>query len=332
MKSKQHAVGLLASCFIGLSCLLPVAAQVQQAPENVPAQPVAPQAQAKPTPYRVIIVSIDGLRPDLMLRANTPNLHKMLDESAYSLWARSTAVSITLPSHVSMLTGVQPQVHGIMWNDDLPLSQPIYPKVPTIFELAKKQGYTTAIAAGKSKFDALTKPGTVDWSWIAKKSTTNDEDVAEAAINIIRQNQPDVMHIHFPGADNAGHSKGWSSPEQMAAIANIDTLFGKVLATLDELKLTEKTYIIVSADHGGSGKTHGADDNRSRTIPWILRGPNVRKGYDLTLIRPLDINTEDTFATACYLLKIPPHKNVEGKPVLPALVDVDLMKPSAEAK
>src|SRR4051794_8442370 len=98
---------------------------------------------------RMVIISIDGCRPDLLLRADCPNVRTLVKDGAFSFWARTTAVSITLPSHVSMLTGVTPQKHGIVWNEDLPLQTPIYPKYPTIFELAHAAGYTTALISGK---------------------------------------------------------------------------------------------------------------------------------------------------------------------------------------
>lgn len=81
------------------------------------------------------------------------------------LFRRSTPVAVTLPSHVSMLTGVSPGKHGIEWNTNLPLAQTIYPAWPTLFELARVSGYTTAMAAGKAKFSALEKPGTLNWSY-----------------------------------------------------------------------------------------------------------------------------------------------------------------------
>src|SRR5215204_6137965 len=70
-----------------------------------------------------LIISVDGLRPDLLLRAKAPRMQGMLDRGSYSLWARTTPGSITLPSHVSMLTGVPPEWHGIMWNGELPLKE-----------------------------------------------------------------------------------------------------------------------------------------------------------------------------------------------------------------
>lgn len=107
---------------------------------------------------RAVIISIDGLRPDVLLRAEAPNIRRLMRNGAFTFWARSTAVSLTLPTHVSLLTGVEPQVHGIHWNADLPLAEPVYPRYSTVFELAKKAGYSTGAVAGKRKFNVLAKP------------------------------------------------------------------------------------------------------------------------------------------------------------------------------
>src|SRR5688572_4706141 len=104
---------------------------------------------------RVLVISVDGLRPDRALLADMPTLRGLLKDGAYTFWAKTTAVSITLPSHVSMLTGVIPDKHGISWNSDIPLTAAVYPLRPTVMEMAKAAGYTTALVAGKSKFTPL---------------------------------------------------------------------------------------------------------------------------------------------------------------------------------
>jgi len=52
------------------------------------------------------MISIDGGRPDLLLRAGMPNLRRLMREGSYSMWAKTTAQAVTLPLHMSMLTGV----------------------------------------------------------------------------------------------------------------------------------------------------------------------------------------------------------------------------------
>ncbi len=248
-----------------------------------------------------------------------------MQRGAYTFWAKTTAVSITLPSHVSMLTGVSPRVHGIEWNSDLPLSRPVYPAVPTLFEVARKAGYTTAMVAGKSKFNTLNKPGTIDFVSAPATEFCSDDEVAGHAVEIINAHQPQLLFVHFPGADVMGHALGWGSKEQLAAIENIDADIGKVLKAIDDQKLSDSTYVIVTADHGGAGKTHGPEDARSRTIPWILAGPGVRLGLDLSTDGHLDVKTEDTFATVAALLKIPTQR-VEGVPVVQAMDRKNLLQ------
>lgn len=291
------------------------------------------ESPARPIPAidHVLIISIDGLRPDLLLRADTPVLHQMLHDGSFTFWARTTAVAVTLPSHVSMLTGCTPAKHGIEWNSDLPFTHPIYPNVPTIFELAHAAGYTTAMAAGKTKFQTLNKPGTIDWVWIPTREPIVDDDVAVQAIQIIHEHKPQVMFVHFPNVDNIGHLAGWGTPQQVDVIGLADLAVGRVMDAYKGEGLLSHTLVIVTADHGGAGKSHGPDDPRSRHIPWIAVGPTVRAGLDLTTIGPLEVQTYDTFATACWVMGLRPSPNIDGKVVREIFSQQELMQSSAPA-
>jgi predicted AlkP superfamily pyrophosphatase or phosphodiesterase len=276
---------------------------------------------------RVLIVSIDGLRPDLIFRAEAPTLRNLMNRGSFTLWARTTVQSTTLPSHTSMLTGVTPERHTIMWNSDLPLTEPIYPRVPTLFELAKAVGYGTAMVAGKDKFSFLNKPGTIDHTWITTESVCKDQQVRDQAVRIIRDHRPAVMFVHFPTVDSEGHGQGWGSKAQLNAVAVADACLGDVLAALTDAGTLEQTLVIVSADHGGQGRGHGPEDVRSRTIPWIAAGPGVRKDFDLTLLgRDVDVNTFDTFATACHFLGIETKLKSDGKAIVQMFESAELLK------
>jgi arylsulfatase A-like enzyme len=311
---------------------------------------------------RVLVISVDGLRPDLLARAYTPNIHALMQAGSFTLWARTTAASVTLPSHVSMMTGVTPARHEIDWNRDLPLSKPIYPKGSTLFDLAHRNGYTTAMIAGKSKFDVFNRPGSIDFSWVshpapttrpttksaekaaddaavpaeewpdqtgkAKKEMLSDAVVADHAAMILRDFRPDVTFVHFPHVDNIGHTYGWGTPEQVIAVEDADAAVGTVLRALREAGTINSTLIILSADHGGAGRTHGPDDARSRHIPWIAAGPGLKRDFDLTRYANLTVNTEDTFATACYFLGLRPSPRIDGKPVLQVIDTPELLQAS----
>jgi len=250
------------------------------------------------------------------LRANTPALRAMLGNGAFTFWAETTAIAITLPSHASMLTGVIPNKHNVLWNSDLPFSTPVFARVPTVMEMATKAGYTTALISGKSKLAALNKPGTVTHFYFSPDGPgLKDADVAAKAVEVIAAHKPNVIFIHFPDVDAIGHERGWGAPEQILQIEKTDALIAKVVAALDDAKISNSTAVILTADHGGAGQTHGADDARSRHIPWIITGPRVRSHYDLTRVAELKIRTEDTCATACWLLGLPQAVNFDGHPI-----------------
>jgi predicted AlkP superfamily pyrophosphatase or phosphodiesterase len=264
---------------------------------------------------RVMIISIDGLRPDLLIRAKASNIRSLYTNGSFSFWARTTDFGNTLPSHTSMLTGVKIPKHGITWNGDKPnKGASPHPKVPTLFELAKKAGYSTSLVAGKSKFWQLAKPDTVDHVSTPKK-TIEDNVVAINAVKIIRQHKPQVMFVHFARVDSIGHAKGWGSAEQIKAVETADAALGKVLAQLKSSRVINNTLIILTSDHGGFGKTHNGGDPRGRHIPWIVVGPGVKKNFDLTTLKELVVNTEDSFATACDHLEIALPDNADGKPI-----------------
>nr|MBA3405068.1 hypothetical protein [Gemmatimonadaceae bacterium] len=88
------------------------------------------------------------------------------------------------------------------------------------------------------------------------------------------------------------------------------------------------TLVILTADHGGAGRMHGAEDPRSRHVPWIVAGPGVRKDFDLTLDRDLVVDAYDTFPVVTTMLGIPVVKKVNGKFIPAILAGRELLQPA----
>ena len=66
---------------------------------------------------RVIVISVDGLRPDAIDAADARTLKSLIARGAYCPKAQTIRPSITLPSHTSMLTGLDFNRHGVVWNN-----------------------------------------------------------------------------------------------------------------------------------------------------------------------------------------------------------------------
>jgi predicted AlkP superfamily pyrophosphatase or phosphodiesterase len=256
---------------------------------------------------RVIILSIDGLRPDAIELAPMPNLLELMKTSAYSLTAQTTRPSATLPAHASMLTGSCPSKHGVDWNDYIPengVAQGI-----DLFDLAHAAGLQTVMYVGKEKLQQITDAASIDtFVYI------NDRD--KVIMQNLLANFPQdfgMLFIHFATTDDMGEVYGWLSPEQLSVVFRADEAIGEFLIALDSYGLRDETLLIITADHGGHGTTHGSSMPEDMTIPWIASGPGIQAG-ELTT----SVYTMDTAATAAYVLGLPIPAEWDGVPVLEA--------------
>jgi predicted AlkP superfamily pyrophosphatase or phosphodiesterase len=255
----------------------------------------------------VVIISIDGLRPDALLAADAPTLDGLIARGAYSPNAQTVKISETLPSHASMLTGVVPETHGIQWGVPY-IGWPGLNR-PTLLSLAHEAGFSTAMAFGKQKLNYLVLPNSVDELF---GTDTHDSEVKDQALKFIEAGPPNILFIHFPDVDRVGHTYGWMSSYQLQAINFVDGLMGEILTALDKSGSLNSTLLIVTADHGGHGTRHGDDSPEDRTIPWLAAGPGVPQGVTLTTA----INTYDTAPTVLHALKLPLPAGWDGRPIL----------------
>lgn len=306
------------SAFVALSSVLTLGAYTPAvAAEPTPVTAIS--ELAAPTAGRVsnavVVISVDGLRPDAIDRFDAETLQRLMREGAYSLEAQTILPSKTLPSHTSMLTGVDPNEHGITWNDDQVQSRGVV-KVPTAFGIARDAGLKTAAFFSKAKFHHLEVPGTLDFSvspgegdkWSAGETVENVEEY------LGRGEKPNLMFVHVPDTDYKGHVWGWMSWMYGRAVRRADDAVESVLEAADKAYGAGNYTLIVTADHGGSGRTHGSDDPRDRTIPWIVWGQGVRAGSPLAP----GVRTIDTAATALWLLGVSAPETMEGRPVTSA--------------
>lgn len=253
----------------------------------------------QPDAKMVLIVSFDGLRPDAIAPAAAAHIQSVQSAGVTARKARTITPSLTLPSHTSMLTGVDVAKHGIDWNNYDPSKGEI--RVTSIFEEAKKAGLKTAMVVGKEKFKHLIRNKSVD-EFFFHEGTPNV--IAAAAVNVIQDLRPQVMFVHFAHADTVGHKKGWMSGEQLDAIHRADQGLGRIFQGLQAMNLLESTAVIITADHGGEGTHHSHGGELSETIPWFAVGAGVPTNLPNN-ITAADVKTFDTAATAASLLHIP---------------------------
>lgn len=253
----------------------------------------------------VIILSIDGGKPSVIQESSMPYLKKVVLEGAHTWNAKTITPSITLPSHTSMLTGVGPEIHQVLWNDWIPEKGLV--QVPTVFDLAQAQGYKTAFFASKDKFRHLHVPAIQEFQIIAESAPR----VATPAGEYFVSSKPNLTFVHFRDADQAGHAFGWGSIEQKKALEQVDQGIQILLASIQKSGVGLSTVLMITADHGGTGLNHGEDTEENRTIPWIIWGASIKSGYEI--YEP--VHTTATAATALNLLGVKIPDQWQGKAV-----------------
>jgi predicted AlkP superfamily pyrophosphatase or phosphodiesterase len=273
----------------------------------------------------VFIVSFDGGKPAVIAESEMPHLKKLAEEGAVTWAARTIFPPKTLPSHTSMFTGLTPAKHRVLWNAFEPERGVI--KAPTVFAQAKTAdpGLSTALFAGKVKFQHLRQPGSLDLFYFnganpevpvdraaeIENVTVPAVEVARAAAEYIQRAKPNLCGIHFPDADSAGHAYGWGSPEQKTAFREADQALGIIVEAIRKAGIAETSVVLITADHGGHGRSHGENIPDDMEIPWLAWGAGVRSGYRITG----PVTTVDTTATALWLLGVPRGGELDGKPV-----------------
>ena len=281
------------------------------------ARPLTAQA---PATKHVFIISFDQGNPALIQRSAMPTFNGMAAEGAHTWSAYTIVPSLTLPSHTSMLTGVGPQVHQVLWNDYQTNKGLV--KVPTIFSLAKERGLVTAMFVGKEKFEHLILPGSVD-AFVWPQPADDALAVAQVFAARVGTLKPNLCFIHFRDPDTAGHKYGANSPEKMQALAHCDAALKVIRDAIAAAGLTDSSVIILTADHGGhdipgkDGKmvgTHGSAESADVQIPWVAWGPGVKKHFTITA----PVVQYDTAATALWLLDVPRPEYFWGRPVTSA--------------
>lgn len=234
----------------------------------------------------VVIITIDGFRPDFYLDAswNTPHLHQLMQQGTHAKGVNSVFPSMTYPSHTAIVTGVWPAKHGVYyngmfepqgstgknyWNDSSI-------KVPTLWTAAQEKGLTAAALFWPVSADAPVKYNIPDIGGLgeavrvkysrpegfiaslkqdvfhdtARIEYGKDHNVAAIAAHVIKKDQPHLMAIHFFSVDHYQHQQGRQGPLVQAAVADADSSVGIVVAALKEAGIWEKTVLIVTGDHG----------------------------------------------------------------------------------
>jgi len=232
---------------------------------------------------KVLIIGIDGTRPDALLKANTPTIDSLVATSLYSYAAWHMGITISGPSWSDIMCGVWEQKHGVTGND---YSGSKFNDYPYFVKRAKEvlpDLYAVQVAEWSALYNYVYNDGfdeKIKTACDACMDETNN--TAELACAELSNDNLDCMFLYFDQVDVTGHTTGFSKANNKY-IQAIEYVDAKVNVALNCLRnrpnyVNEDWLILLITDHGGLGLGHGGGTKDERKIWWIASGDAVEHG------------------------------------------------------
>lgn len=213
---------------------------------------------------RVLLISLDGFRADYLDRPAAIRLRELAARGVRAESMIPAFPSKTFPNHYTLVTGLEPEEHGIIANvmrdpelgtfrtSDVAAQQdPRWWGGEPIWVTAERQGRRAASLFWPGSEAAIDGISATWW-------TRYDHDLPHAErirrvldwLALPADSAPAVITMYFPDTDDAGHGFGPMSIEVDSAIARVDRSVGAMVDGIDRLGLAEVVNVIVVADHG----------------------------------------------------------------------------------
>ena len=223
---------------------------------------------------KVLIIGIDGCRPDALQIANTPNLDNLISNGIYSPDALNDDITISGPGWSANLCGVWSNKHQVTDNTFFGDNYLNYPPVTKYIDDQSSNFHTVSICNWNPINDYIIG-NYADF----KLNVSSDQDVSDQASNYLSLNDPDFMFLHFDDVDHAGHSYGFSPniPEYISAIEGVDFYIGPIIQAISQRPnyTNEDWLILVTTDHGGLGYSHGGNSMEEENVFVIASGNSI---------------------------------------------------------
>ena len=300
---------------------------------------VAP-ARAAPARRNLLLVSLDTLRADALgcygaARPTSPTIDARVAAEGTLFTAAFAPYPQTAGSHMTLLTSLEPCVHDVVG----PLSAPLRPDAHTLAEQLRAHGYATAAFTEDGWITAATGFGRGFGVFVEDTSAAIAIGQAEETFERGRawiDAHRDVpwfvfLHtyqVHDPFTPPPGYRER-VAPDADDALARYhgevrytDELFGRLLAALDAMHVTDDTVVVVTSDHGEHFGEHGLTGHDNSLYDELLRVPLLVRAPGLVPAgRRIDtpVGLVDLAPTVLDLLGVPPMRWAQGRSFAGAL-------------
>jgi hypothetical protein len=213
----------------------------------------SPSSPDRSSSARLLLLGVDGCRPDCLRKVPTPHIDELIREGAYSLKVAGDDTGRTLPGWYSILSGTCTEKHGIV-DDDVPDDGPTAAMERYPFFTSRMQSVRPKL---KSQFFTTLEGmhGLLELNGAACVQSDDDDKQTDRIEKILRKADcPEILVGIFEEVDVTGHHYGFSPycDDYLDSIRKFDAQVGRIMAAVkDRKQFGEDWLVVLCTTHGG---------------------------------------------------------------------------------
>jgi predicted AlkP superfamily pyrophosphatase or phosphodiesterase len=219
--------------------------------------PASPDLPARPADA-VVLVSLDGVGPELVARTETPHLDALARRGLRARRLVPPFPSLTFPAHATLATGRFAAGHGIVSNrfrdratgETFSLEdESRWLRAEPLWITATRQGVETHLVhwpCSQGAWDGLAPASALPYDEYASAG----EKAARILDHLRRGARPLLVLSYWEAADGAGHEEGPLSEAAREALRGSDEALGRLLRGIEALPDASRVAVVVVSDHG----------------------------------------------------------------------------------
>ena len=221
--------------------------------------------QEESAPHPLILISVDGLRPDYLDRTDTPNFDYLIEKGVLAKHMIPIFPTKTFPNHYSLVTGLYAENTGVVANNmyDKTIGQrytmsnraavmdPRWYGGEPIWVTAEKQN----MRAGTLFWPGSEAPimDTYATHWLQYDDDMPHDARVDTVISWLQnpvESRPTMLTFYVSQVDTYGHRYGPESDSVDVALLEVDRTLGYLIDELKRIEVWPDVHILITSDHG----------------------------------------------------------------------------------
>ncbi|MHA1432440.1 MAG: alkaline phosphatase family protein [Candidatus Heimdallarchaeota archaeon] len=222
---------------------------------------------------QILIIFVDGMRYDVMVDVNTPNIDELRANGTTFSNYRSVLPSYSNVNYAAFSTGSTTNITNVFANANDQID------IPTLYSELDPLGLSMGLVTSSSTWMNFLGPYAdiihkVDFEY---HQPGGDGLMRDAALATIASNFSQIQFVDFSDVDSIGHEFGATSDEYRDTIELVDGYIGEIIDLYATLGQLENTTVVLFSDHGhNDAGGHGSRNEQETHASLVISGKGIK--------------------------------------------------------